>query len=376
MDDGRRCGRRRCDPSQASYHTDGSLSSAEGAGARGGAARMAASGPCAPCGLSGGPHGGPRPRQPHPAPRTLAPPRPPPAPPPVRGWWIREAANTPCLPSASDWRCGRGRACRRRRYDGRSPRPAAAVPRRSGFVTPRPLPAQGRAGGWACQCPILWTGRCVQGAFAPAAPPFHRRRKPPACGGRPEGPGGFKSPPESNLHRPNHQGPRDHPAWHIGGAENKRPQRPHPPKGARPAHRPRRRPPSDDRPALGGRARRRRDREAAAPMAQRARRGPPDVGGPTGALLRPAAAMPARRRWPPARTPLLDNGTDLRHDAESVVPGLGRSSASTELRKGGSHSWLPRFDAALCGVSMASVDACPCAECAFILPRETVSVRA
>lgn len=27
---------------------------------------MAASGPCAPCGLSGGPHGGPRPRQPHP----------------------------------------------------------------------------------------------------------------------------------------------------------------------------------------------------------------------------------------------------------------------------------------------------------------------
>ena len=110
--------------------------------------------------------------------------------------------------------------------------------------------------------------------------------------------GGFKSPPESNLHRPNHQGPRDHPAWHIGGAENKRPQRPHPPKGARPAHRPRRRPPSDDRPALGGRARRRRDREAAAPMAQRARRGPPDVGGPTGALLRPAAAMPAAAMAP------------------------------------------------------------------------------
>lgn len=115
-----------------------------------------------------------------------------------------------------------------------------------------------------------------------------RRRKPPACGGRPEGPGGFKSPPESTLHRPNHQGPRDHPAWHIGGAENKRPQRPHPPKGARPAHRPRRRPPSDDRPALGGRARRRRVREAAAPMAQRACRGPPLAGARPG-------SFPARR---------------------------------------------------------------------------------
>jgi hypothetical protein len=29
---------------------------------------------------------------------------------------------------------------------------------------------------------------------------------------------------------------------------------------------------------------------------------------PTGALLRPAAAMPARRRWPPARTPYLIQG--------------------------------------------------------------------
>lgn len=129
-------------------------------------------------------------------------------------------------------------------------------------------------------CNSLFSGICAA---------VLRRRKPPACGGRPEGPGGFKSPPESNLHRPNHQGPRDHPAWHIGGAENKRPQRPHPPKGARPAHRPRRRPPSDDRPALGGRARRRRDREAAAPMAQRARRGPPEVGGPTGQRPGPQA---------------------------------------------------------------------------------------
>lgn len=84
--------------------------------------------------------------------------------------------------------------------------------------------------------------------------------------------------------------------------------------------------------------------------------------------------FPARRRWPPARTPLLDYGTDLRHDAESVVPGLGRISASSELRQGGNHSWFPRFDAASSGVSMASLDACPCAECADILPRETISV--
>lgn len=181
--------------------------------------------------------------------------------------------------------------------------PAAAVPRRSGFVTPRSLPSQGRAEGWVCHCPILWAGRCVQKVSASAAPPFHRRRKPPACGGRPEGPGGFKSPPESNLPRPNHQGPRDHPAWHIGGAENKRPQRPHPPKGARPAHRPRRRPPSDDRPALGGRARRRRDREAAAPMAQRARRGPPDVGGPTGQRPGPQAVTRRSDARPQAMAP-------------------------------------------------------------------------
>ena len=266
----------------------------------------------------------PGPDNPTPHPAPLASPRPPPAPPPVRGWWIREAANTPCLPSASDWRCGRGRACRRRRYDGRNPRPAAAVPRRSGFVTPRTLPAQGRAGGWdeaqqgrrilSClhkhsifaekTCKIhVFSRKYVQFSVFRDLRRRKRRRKPPACGGRPEGPGGFKSPPESNLHRSNHQGPRDHPAWHIGGAENKRPQRPHPPKGARPAHRPRRRPPSDDRPALGGRARRRRDREAAAPMAQRARRGPPDVGGPTGQRPGPQAVTRRSDARPQAMAP-------------------------------------------------------------------------
>lgn len=82
-------------PRVASYHTDGSLSSTEGAGARGGDARVAARGPCAPCGFPGGPHGGPRPRQPTPHPAPLAPPRPPPAPPPVREWRIREAVDTP-----------------------------------------------------------------------------------------------------------------------------------------------------------------------------------------------------------------------------------------------------------------------------------------
>lgn len=76
---------------------------------------MAASGPCAPCGLSGGPHGGPPARPPPlPVPRVPRPRapscarglgwrrqlrlrgfRPPPAPLPVRGWWIREAVNTP-----------------------------------------------------------------------------------------------------------------------------------------------------------------------------------------------------------------------------------------------------------------------------------------
>lgn len=126
-------------PRGASYHTDGSLSSVEGPRPRGGAARVAARGPCAPCGFPGGPHGGPRPRQPTPrTPRRLL---------CVGGGYGRQL-TPPCMPSASDWRGGRGRTCRSRRYDGRNPRPAAAVPRRSGFVTPRPLPAQGRAGGW------------------------------------------------------------------------------------------------------------------------------------------------------------------------------------------------------------------------------------
>ena len=139
-------------PREASYHTDGSLSSVEGPRPRGGAARVAARGPCAPCGFPGGPHGGPRPRQPTPHPAPLASPRSPRPPPPrsllcVGGGYGRQS-TPPCMPSASDGRCGRGLPSRRRQYDGRIPRPAAAVPRRSGFVTPRPLPAQGRAGGW------------------------------------------------------------------------------------------------------------------------------------------------------------------------------------------------------------------------------------
>ena len=155
-----------------------------------------------------------------------------------------------------------------------------------------------------------WRGRrCVVGHSFGSAAVLTAAQAPRLRGARgrlrprrPEGPE-FQSPPESNLYRPNHQGPRDHPAWHIEGAENKRPQRPHPPKGARPAHRPRRRPPSDDRPALGGRARRRRDREAAAPMAQRACRGPPDVGGPTGQLSGPQAVTRRSDARPQAMAP-------------------------------------------------------------------------
>lgn len=118
-------------PRVASYHTDGSLSSVEGPRPRGGAARRA-------------PAPTTHPHTPHPSrlpvhhPRRLL---------CVGGGYGRQL-TPPCMPSASDWRGGRGRTCRSRRYDGRSPRPAAAVPRRSGFVTPRPLPAQGRAGGW------------------------------------------------------------------------------------------------------------------------------------------------------------------------------------------------------------------------------------
>lgn len=62
-------------PRGVSYHTDGSLSSVEGPRPRGGGARVAARGPCAPCGFPGGPHGGPRPRQPTPHPAPLASPR-------------------------------------------------------------------------------------------------------------------------------------------------------------------------------------------------------------------------------------------------------------------------------------------------------------
>lgn len=52
----------------------------------------------------------------------------------------------------------KGLSSRRRRYDGRSPRPAAAIPRRGGHVTPRSLPAQGRAGRWdeARSEPAAW----------------------------------------------------------------------------------------------------------------------------------------------------------------------------------------------------------------------------
>ena len=82
-------------PRGVSYHTDGSLSSVEGPGPRGGAARVAARGPCAPCGFPGGPHGGPRPRQPTPHPAPLASPRPP-RPPSPRSLLCVGAASPVC----------------------------------------------------------------------------------------------------------------------------------------------------------------------------------------------------------------------------------------------------------------------------------------
>lgn len=134
-------------PREVSYHTGSSLSSVEGPRPRGGAARVPPGGPCAPLRLPG------RPARRAPAP-TTHPHTPHPTPPVyhprrllcVSGGCGRHS-TPPCMPSASDWRCGRGLPCRRRRYDGRSPRPAAAVPRRSGPVTPRSLFPRGKGGG-------------------------------------------------------------------------------------------------------------------------------------------------------------------------------------------------------------------------------------
>lgn len=97
-------------PREVSYHTGGSLSSVEGPRPRGGAARVAARGPCAPCGFPSGPHGGPRPRQPTPHPAPLAPPRLPPAPPPVREWWMREALDTSLYAERIRWALRKGSA--------------------------------------------------------------------------------------------------------------------------------------------------------------------------------------------------------------------------------------------------------------------------
>lgn len=169
-------------PREASYHTDGSLSSVEGPRPRGGDARVAARGPCAPCGFPGGPHGGPRPRQPTPHPS-----RPPsPRPPSPRSLLCVGAASPVCcrvstrasaaassgLPSTTRaascaWVVDTGGSrrplvCRARPIGGaegvcpvedggtmgETPSRPQAIPRRSGFVTPRTLPAQGRAGGW------------------------------------------------------------------------------------------------------------------------------------------------------------------------------------------------------------------------------------
>lgn len=75
-------------------------------------------------------------------------------------------------------------------------------------------------GAYAQQCA---PGDAVMGAAGVAS--WMRRRSsaaqaPPRLrGGGPIGPGGFRSPPESNHHRLQPPGLRDHPARHIGGAE-------------------------------------------------------------------------------------------------------------------------------------------------------------
>ena len=150
VDVGRRCERRRCDPSWSILPHRRQFVKRGGAGAQRRSRPGSRPGALRPLRLPG------RPARRAPAP-TTHPHTPHPSRLPVyhsrrllcvSGGYGKQL-TPPCMPSASDGRCGRGLPRRRRRYDGRNPRPAAAVLRRSGFVTPRPLPAQGRAGGWA-----------------------------------------------------------------------------------------------------------------------------------------------------------------------------------------------------------------------------------
>ena len=190
---------------------------------------------------------------------------------------------------------------------------------------------------------------------------------------RPEGPD-FKSPPESNLYRLNHQACA---TTQLGTTEESR-------TNARsdPTRRRERGPPNDrveDRRATTARPLEAGHEDGVSGkrlhLWRKGHAEGPRLRGPDRAASRRSDARPQAMAPRPA-PPLLDTGTDLRHGAKSVVPGLVRSTSPASLRQGGIRSRIPRSDAASCGVVMASVDACPWAGCTVILPREAVSVRA
>lgn len=95
---------------------------------------------------------------------------------------MRRSPTSPCMPSASASRRGRGRACRRTRADvsGSRPRPQAAVTSRS----PRPC-GRGAGGSWEkpaiTTAPITAWGQQKAGAVRPP------RRECPPLGGRTAG---------------------------------------------------------------------------------------------------------------------------------------------------------------------------------------------
>ena len=111
--------------------------------------------------------------------------------------------TSPCMPSASDSRCGRGRACRRTRADVSSPRPRpqAVVTSRS----PSAQRARGRGGRWEKPptrrtTPSAW-GAAKCGRCAPAPPNV----PPPWGAGRRDAPHAAEEPRQTRgeaPHRP------------------------------------------------------------------------------------------------------------------------------------------------------------------------------
>lgn len=135
--------------------------------------------------------------------------------------------TSPCMPSASDCRCGRGRACRRTRADVSSPRPRpqAVVTSRS----PRPS-GRGAGGSWekaaTRSIPTTAWGAAKCGRCAPAPPNVPplvgagRRDAPPCGGGAEADAGGGPALPLGNRGR----GPRlpcPRPLW-AGDGDGRR----------------------------------------------------------------------------------------------------------------------------------------------------------